>query len=64
VMSAYQPNMNKQMQTIMLIFPVLIFVMSMQFPSALPLYWVYGNIFTIIQTYFIYGRSQKEGASQ
>lgn len=64
VMSAYQSNMNKQMQTIMLIFPVLIFVMSMQFPAALPLYWVYSNVFTIIQTYFIYGRSQKEGASQ
>lgn len=55
VMMQYTP-MNPQMQSIMIIFPILIFVMSMSFPSALPLYWVYSNIFTIVQTYFIYGR--------
>lgn len=45
---------NQQMKAMMMIFPVMIFVMSMQFASALPLYWVYSNIFTIIQSYFIY----------
>jgi len=60
VMAKYTP-MTKQMQSIMMVFPVLIFVMSMSFPAALPLYWVYGNLFTIIQTHFIYGGSQKGG---
>jgi YidC/Oxa1 family membrane protein insertase len=52
-------QMNAQMQSLMFIFPVLIFVMSMNFASALPLYWVYSNIFTIVQSYFIYGNPQK-----
>lgn len=55
-------QMNAQMQSLMFIFPVLIFVMSMSFASALPLYWVYSNIFTIVQTYFIYGVPKKEVA--
>jgi YidC/Oxa1 family membrane protein insertase len=54
-------QMNAQMQSLMFIFPVLIFVMSMNFASALPLYWVYSNLFTIVQTYFIYGGSQNKG---
>lgn len=58
VMTMHMPN--NQMQALLVIFPVLIFVMAMSFPSALPLYWVYSNIFTIIQTYFLYGRSQKD----
>ncbi|MVP00764.1 MULTISPECIES: YidC/Oxa1 family membrane protein insertase [Paenibacillus] len=61
---AKQNPMNKQMQTIMMIFPVMIFVMSMSFASALPLYWVYSNIFTIVQTYFLYGRTPKEKGGQ
>lgn len=48
-----------QMKALLIIFPVLIFVMSMQFASALPLYWVFSNLFTIGQTYFIYGRSSE-----
>ncbi|MGX4588497.1 YidC/Oxa1 family membrane protein insertase [Paenibacillus chitinolyticus] len=63
VMSAQNP-MNKQMQSIMFIFPVMIFVMSMSFASALPLYWIYSNIFTIVQTYFLYGRSPKTKGGQ
>lgn len=62
VMSKYTPS-NPQMQTIMMIFPVLIFVMSMNFVAAMPLYWFYGNIFTIVQTYFIYGRGSQEGGT-
>ncbi|ANE48766.1 hypothetical protein SY83_06710 [Paenibacillus swuensis] len=52
-------QMTPQMQSLMFIFPVLIFVMAMNFASALPLYWVYSNIFTIVQTYFIYGKPGK-----
>ncbi|WP_442951682.1 membrane protein insertase YidC [Paenibacillus sp. GYB003] len=50
-----------QMQNLMLIFPVLIFVMSMNFASALPLYWVYSNLFTVVQSYLLYGRSNQKG---
>jgi len=42
------------MQFMMMIYPVLIFVMSYNFPSALPLYWFYSNLYTIIQNYFLY----------
>lgn len=50
-----QSQMNSQMRMIMMIFPVLIFVMALQFPSALALYWIYGNLFTSVQYYFMYG---------
>jgi YidC/Oxa1 family membrane protein insertase len=60
VMMAYQPSQNNpSMAMLLYIFPVMIFVMSMSFASALPLYWVYSNIFTIVQTYFIYRPSKK-----
>ncbi|MCI3924787.1 YidC/Oxa1 family membrane protein insertase [Paenibacillus sp. TRM 82003] len=49
-----QAQMPANMQMLMWIFPILILVMSLQFPSALVLYWVYSNIFTIVQSYFIY----------
>ncbi|WP_426450405.1 membrane protein insertase YidC [Paenibacillus sp. S-38] len=54
-------QMNPQMQSLMFIFPILIFVMAMNFASALPLYWVYSNIFTIVQSYFLY-RQPKDGS--
>lgn len=43
-----------QMQMMLVIFPILIFVMSLSFPSALVLYWFYSNTFSIFQTYFMY----------
>ncbi|UQZ34194.1 hypothetical protein C2I18_12030 [Paenibacillus sp. PK3_47] len=42
------------MQFMMMVYPVLIFIMSYNFPAALPLYWVYSNIYTIVQNYFLY----------
>ncbi|WP_235857601.1 YidC/Oxa1 family membrane protein insertase [Paenibacillus albiflavus] len=50
-----QSQMNSQMRIIMFIFPVMIYVMALQFPAALALYWIYGNIFTSVQYYFMYG---------
>lgn len=58
-MMPQQPN--NPMQVILLIFPVLIFVMALQFPAALPLYWIYSNIYTIVQNYFLYVRSSNKG---
>lgn len=54
-------QMNAQMRSLMIIFPIMIFVMAMNFASALPLYWIYSNTFTIIQSYFIYGAPGKNG---
>ncbi len=48
-------NNNPQMKTMMMVMPVMIFFIAIGLPSALSLYWVYGNIFTIIQTYFTKG---------
>lgn len=45
-----------QQQKIMNIFmPAMILFFSLQFASALALYWVIGNIFTIVQTHFVKG---------
>jgi len=54
-----QAQMPQNMQMLLFIFPILILVMSWQFPSALVLYWVYSNLFTIVQSYFIYKPSFK-----
>lgn len=51
---------NPQMQSLMFIFPVMIFVMSMNFAAALPLYWIYSNMFTVVQSYFMYGGGKKK----
>lgn len=40
---------NPQTRIMVWIFPIMIFVIGYSFPSALALYWVYSNLFTIIQ---------------
>lgn len=42
------------MKFMMMVYPVLIFFMSYNFPSALPLYWFFSNLYTLIQNYFLY----------
>lgn len=44
---------NPQMQMMLYIMPVMILIFAINFPAALSLYWVVGNIFMIVQTYFI-----------
>jgi YidC/Oxa1 family membrane protein insertase len=51
------------MQFMMMVYPVLIFIMSYNFPSALPLYWFYSNLYTIIQNYFLYRNNDKHKAA-
>ena len=46
---------NPQMKMLHYIMPIMIVVFAINFPAALSLYWVIGNIFMIIQTYFIMG---------
>ncbi|QAY68536.1 YidC/Oxa1 family membrane protein insertase [Paenibacillus protaetiae] len=42
------------MGAMLMIMPVMIFVMAINFPAALPLYWIYSNGYTIVQNYFLY----------
>nr|WP_256759640.1 YidC/Oxa1 family membrane protein insertase [Cohnella sp. WQ 127256] len=59
MMMSKQQTMVGPMKGLMYIFPVMIFVMAINFPVALPLYWIYSNIYTIIQNYFMYRNSPK-----
>lgn len=45
--------MAQQMKIMLYVMPVMILVISLKLPTALSLYWVVGNIYSIIQTYFI-----------
>ncbi|WP_102348064.1 YidC family membrane integrase SpoIIIJ [Bacillus sp. Marseille-P3661] len=51
---------NPQMKMMLYMMPIMIIVFAVTFPAALSLYWVVGNIFMIIQTYFIKGPVIKE----
>ncbi|USB33266.1 YidC/Oxa1 family membrane protein insertase [Paenibacillus sp. YPG26] len=63
MMSNMNPaGMQGPMQFMMFIYPVLIFIMAYNFPAALPLYWVFSNIYTIVQNYFIYKKPADEVA--
>jgi YidC/Oxa1 family membrane protein insertase len=55
--SAVQNNPQMQLMTIMM--PLMILAIAVTLPSALSLYWVYGNLFTIVQTYFLYRDTNK-----
>ncbi|WP_053361219.1 YidC family membrane integrase SpoIIIJ [Bacillus sp. FJAT-27251] len=46
---------NPQMKMMLYLMPIMIVVFAVSFPAALSLYWVVGNIFMIVQTYFIKG---------
>lgn len=45
---------NPQMKVMLFVMPIMIFVLAFGFPSALSLYWVYGNVFTIAQYMLIF----------
>lgn len=51
---------NPTMAMMLYIMPIMIIVFAVNFPAALSLYWVVGNIFTIAQTYFIKGPDLKQ----
>lgn len=54
IMMGRMGNTNPQMAMMMYVFPLMIAIPALYFPSALALYWVVGNIFMIFQTYVIY----------
>ena len=47
---------NPQMAMMLWLMPIMILIFAINFPVALSLYWVVGNIFGIAQMYFIKGR--------
>jgi YidC/Oxa1 family membrane protein insertase len=60
LMMAGTADQNPQMAMMLYIMPVMIVIFAINFPSALSLYWVIGNIFMIVQTYFIKGPDIRE----
>ncbi|WP_251554404.1 YidC family membrane integrase SpoIIIJ [Neobacillus muris] len=56
-------NQNPQMAMMLWMMPIMIVIFAFNFPAALSLYWVVGNIFTIVQTYFIKGPELKAPAT-
>lgn len=54
MMQKSQQQQMPGMSILLAVFPVMIFVMSLSFPMALPLYWVFSNCYTIVQNYFLY----------
>ncbi|KGX90686.1 OxaA precursor [Pontibacillus halophilus JSM 076056 = DSM 19796] len=58
---------QKQMKVMGLLSPVMILVISLSTPAALPLYWAVGGLFLIVQTYVskrMYQRSPSTGVSK
>jgi YidC/Oxa1 family membrane protein insertase len=51
---------NPQMAMMLWMMPIMIVIFAFSFPAALSLYWVVGNIFMIVQTYFIKGPDLKK----
>jgi len=47
------PYQNPQMQMMLWLLPVMIVGFSFFVPSALVLYWIVGNLFTVVQSWFI-----------
>lgn len=50
-------SLTDQTRILLYIMPVMIFAASVVMPSALSLYWVVGNIFVIVQSYFLLHRN-------
>lgn len=59
MMMAGTEYQNPQMAMMLWLMPVMIIIFGINFPAALSLYWVVGNIFSIVQTYFIKGPDLK-----
>jgi YidC/Oxa1 family membrane protein insertase len=54
---------NPQMKMMLYAMPIMILVFAISLPSALSLYWVIGNLFSIAQTYFIYRETAPKGGT-
>ena len=59
IMMAGTEQQNPQMAMMLWLMPIMVVVFAINFPAALSLYWVVGNLFMIAQTYFIKGPDLK-----
>lgn len=59
-MMAGNAQQNPQMAMMLWIMPIMIIVFAINFPAALSLYWVVGNLFMIAQTFLIKGPDIKK----
>jgi len=50
-------NVDSSMKTMNIVMPLMIGYFTIKFPSGIALYWVVGNIFTIIQQYLMKGKA-------
>lgn len=67
LMMAGSANLNPQMQTLLWMMPIMVIIFAVSLPAALSLYWVVGNIFTIVQTLImnsLHNPSKKAGGAQ
>ena len=64
MMAGGMAQQNPQMAMMLWMMPIMIIVFAIQFPAALSLYWVVGNIFMIVQTYLIKGPEIKSEAGK
>lgn len=55
---------NPQMAMMLWLMPIMILIFAINFPAALSLYWVVGNIFGIAQMYFIKGPEIKANKAE
>jgi YidC/Oxa1 family membrane protein insertase len=62
IMMAGTENQNPQMAMMVWMMPIMIVIFAFNYPAALSLYWVVGNIFMIVQTYFIKGPDLKRAS--
>lgn len=63
LMMAGTENQNPQMAMMVWMMPIMIVIFAFNFPAALSLYWVVGNVFMIAQTYFIKGPDLKKASA-
>lgn len=63
MMAGASAGQNPQMKIMMYMMPIMIGVFALFFPSALPLYWIVGNVFMIVQALFIRKPKIKENAN-
>lgn len=54
---------NPQMKMMLWMMPIMIVIFAINLPAALSLYWVVGNLFSIVQTYFIKGPEIKAASA-
>lgn len=55
---------NPQMKVMVWVMPVMIFFLAYQIPAALSLYWVGGNIFTILTYLLFFNKMKKSNVTQ